>query len=232
MLIVAEQSESAIGAAPHSLTGPLIVAAKMVSPASAAESGGASWVFPVAPSELPVPAAEPRLTGWARENGGIPASGSYVELDVCGEDGCPVIIDAVRVVVTRRRRAPVGTAVFLHDPGLHDDRGPIRIPNFLVADLDRTPIPVRATPGLDASGYTIPAALLPRVIPESKAESLYIQAQTASFDCDWIAYLDWTAEGRSGSLRVDDHGQPFRTAAIRRAAWVSSEPAADTWSTF
>jgi hypothetical protein len=91
---------------------------------------------------------------------------------------------------------------------------------------------VRAAPGIDADGYRVAATPLPHLVLSDSADVLYIQAQTASFDCDWIAYVDWTSEGRSGSLRADDRGQPFRTAAIRRAAWVSADPAAETWSMF
>jgi len=225
MSILAEPSEAPIS--PETEPNPLSVTAKSPASGTAVWCSGPSWVFPVAPAELPVPSREPgELQRWAREHEGIPASGTCVNVDVRVLAAHAVTVDAVRVAVIRRRRAPAGTAALLYD------RSVAWMPNFLVADLDRAPVVVRPAPGIDASGHRIPALAFPHALAPGSSESWYIQAQTAGFDCDWFAYLDWTSNARSGSIRIDDDGLPFRTAAIRRATWASADPAARKWSMF
>ncbi|WP_405773717.1 hypothetical protein [Streptomyces sp. NBC_01538] len=34
-------------------------------------------------------------------------------------------------------------------------------------------------------------------------------------DCRWYLELDWSSQGRVGTVRVDDAGRPFRTSAIK-----------------
>ncbi len=203
----------------------MAVTVKAVSPLAASSFGGPSWVFAATPSQLPLPACcRKSLRRWALEHGGAPASGNYVEIVLHALGHRPAIVDRVRVVVTRRRRAGTGTAVFLAA-----DVGAL-VPPFLVADLDRTPISVRATPGIDAGGRRIPEVTLPHVVSNVATEVWRIQAQTASYDCDWVAYLDWRSDGRSGSIRLDDQGEPFRTAGISRATWVTAAPESTQWS--
>ena len=154
----------------------------------------------------------------------MPASGNYIEIVVHALGQHAVIVDRLRVVVTRRRRAGTGTAVFLAA-----EVGAV-VPPFLVADLDRTPISVRAMPGMNVGGQRVPEVALPRVVSNVAAEVWRIQAQTASYDCDWVAYLDWRSDGQSGSIRLDDHGEPFRTAGISRATWVTAGPESTHWT--
>lgn len=222
---VAEISELATRLVASPSITPLAVTVNVVSPPTAASTGGPAWVFSAMPSQLPLPApGAESVRRWAQEHGGAPASGNYVEIELRALGPRPAIVDRLRVVVTRRRRAAAGTAVFLPtDAGGH-------VPASFVADLDRTPIPVRSTPGVDTTGRTIPQVSLPRVVSNVTTDVWRIQAQTASYDCDWVAYLDWQCAGRSGSVRIDDRGEPFRTAAIRRATWVTATPESTHWS--
>ena len=65
---------------------PYLSAAVTVPTPSAICQGGQSWVFDKAPPQLPLP---PRPNGgdvdrWAAANGGIPASGNYIEVTLQG----------------------------------------------------------------------------------------------------------------------------------------------------
>ncbi|MDQ0937302.1 hypothetical protein QFZ49_007277 [Streptomyces turgidiscabies] len=44
----------------------------------------------------------------------------------------------------------------------------------------------------------------PGTLPEGKVD-----------DCRWYLELDWSSQGRAGTVRVDDAGRPFRTSAIK-----------------
>jgi hypothetical protein len=58
----------------------------------------------------------------------------------------------------------------------------------------------------------------PYRVSNSDPEVFQITADTSNCDCRWRLYLDWTSEGKSGSLTIDTDGQRFRTAAIREGA--------------
>jgi hypothetical protein len=46
-------------------------------------------------------------------------------------------------------------------------------------------------------------------------EVLLVTATTETYDCKWYLELDWSSQGRTGTVRIDDHGRPFRTSGIK-----------------
>jgi hypothetical protein len=42
-----------------------------------------------------------------------------------------------------------------------------------------------------------------------------VDAQTEDCDCRWYLELDWSSQGRTGTVRIDDQGVPFRTSGIK-----------------
>lgn len=42
----------------------------------------------------------------------------------------------------------------------------------------------------------------------------YVTAHTEAHDVRWYLELEWSSGGRSGVLRLDDDGQPFRTSGV------------------
>jgi hypothetical protein len=62
-------------------------------------------------------------------------------------------------------------------------------------------------------------------------EELLVKATTDGCDCRWYLELDWSSEGRTGTVRIDDHGQPFRTTAINGLPhyWYGSAGARREW---
>ncbi|KDN18477.1 hypothetical protein [Amycolatopsis rifamycinica] len=41
-------------------------------------------------------------------------------------------------------------------------------------------------------------------------ETFLIEARTPDCDCDWVADVHWSAQGRTGVLPITDGGKPFR----------------------
>jgi hypothetical protein len=56
---------------------------------------------------------------------------------------------------------------------------------------------------------------LPYRVSAQDPEVLLVKARTQTCDCRWYLELDWSSQGRTGTLRVDDHGKPFRTSGIK-----------------
>jgi len=55
----------------------------------------------------------------------------------------------------------------------------------------------------------------PYRVSAQEPEVLLVNARTVTCDCRWYLELDWSFQGRSGTVRVDDAGRPFRTSAIK-----------------
>lgn len=56
---------------------------------------------------------------------------------------------------------------------------------------------------------------LPYQVSADDPEVLMISAETETCDCGWYLELEWSSEGRTGTVRIDDAGRPFRTTAIK-----------------
>ena len=39
---------------------------------------------------------------------------------------------------------------------------------------------------------------------------LYVVARANFCDCTWSAEIPWVSGGQSGTIEIDDHGEPFR----------------------
>ncbi|HEX6328497.1 MAG TPA: hypothetical protein VFZ72_18160 [Jiangellaceae bacterium] len=121
------------------------------------------------------------------------------------------------VVVHDRRPVPAGT--------LLDDRcgGPGEF-RWLRADLDADPPIVRSdfnrSAALAAADQVPQAELVPFRLPyeltASDAETFIVRAETHDCDCDWVVVLRWQSQGRTGTIEIDDDGEPFRTVSSDR----------------
>ncbi|WP_413470915.1 hypothetical protein [Streptomyces peucetius] len=80
-------------------------------------------------------------------------------------------------------------------------------------DLDASRPVARPKAGNDA-GETIPAVSFPYRISATDPKVLLVAGRTVTCDCDWYPELRWSSGGRSGAVRIDDGGRPFRTSAL------------------
>jgi hypothetical protein len=110
----------------------------------------------------------------------------------------------MRVEVVERRPSPHGTVFDICS------NCEVRIPRNFDVDLDE------AQPGVTASFNKVIGKRtndFPYQVTDKDAEVIDLMAYTGSCDCRWNLYLDWTAQGRSGSVLLNEKGKPFRTTS-------------------
>ncbi|WP_410670373.1 hypothetical protein [Amycolatopsis sp. cmx-4-68] len=217
----ASPSPSAVSASdtPPSATSapnPITAAVHTVTPTC-----GYPWVTPKTPEQihLPVPGEILNNGGWAdwpevSENGAASPPG-LVELTIQGRDSAAVTLTNIRVRVLARRAPIHGTAI-QRDCG---DQGAVR---WLEVDLDRDPVRPVAKDEFDAMVEDTPAwerkpIKFPYTVSVTNPETFMIKAVTANCDCDWVADVEWSAQGRSGTLPITNSGTPFRTTSTKNA---------------
>lgn len=123
----------------------------------------------------------------------VPAGGHTVRLVVTGAGPLPVVLTDLRVeVIARTDRSG--------DLSRHAAEVPLR--RFEVL-LDATLPRVRP---LSTSDF-------PYQVGQGEVEVLDLEVRTEAGDTEWVLWLDWSCGGRTGSVRVDLGGRPFRTAA-------------------
>ncbi|MFD3955184.1 MULTISPECIES: helix-turn-helix domain-containing protein [Streptomyces] len=167
---------------------------------------GHSYLVARPPTTVPPPPAEADAEGWAAALGAVHAGETEVRITLQGRDERAVVLEALRIRVVERR-APADGRVHRMSSGC----GGALTPRTFDVDLDRERPVARSVPGND-TGEPIPAVSFPYRVSASDPEVLLITARAARCDCDWVAELRWSGGGRSGTVRIDDGGRPFRTS--------------------
>ncbi|MFF7459227.1 helix-turn-helix domain-containing protein [Kitasatospora sp. NPDC008115] len=179
------------------------------------------------PGQVAVPPDNPAdVDGWAAAQQGVPGGHLRLQLTVQGADATPVVLHAAYLQVVSTRPAPKGNA---YTPG--SGCGGALTPAAFAVDLDSSAPRVTPVPGLDDAGAPA-TSNFPYRVSATDPQVLNIDATTASQDVTWYLDLVWSSGDRQGRLRVDDHGRPFRTTAVRDApayfhdgrAWSRTDP--------
>ncbi|MFE7562740.1 helix-turn-helix domain-containing protein [Kitasatospora sp. NPDC057500] len=179
------------------------------------------------PGQVAAPPDNPAdVDGWAAAQQGIPGGHLRLQLTAQGADATPVVLHAAYVQVVSTRPAPKGNA---YTPG--SGCGGALTPAAFAVDLDSSAPRVTPVPGLDDTGGPA-TSNFPYRVSATDPQVLNIDAGTASQDVTWYLDLVWSSGDRQGRLRVDDHGRPFRTTAVRNApayfhdgrAWSPADP--------
>ncbi|MFD9029752.1 helix-turn-helix domain-containing protein [Streptomyces sp. NPDC059567] len=158
----------------------------------------------------PPEAADAR--SWAAAQGAVDGGETLVRVSVQGKGAAAVVLQALHVRVVERG-APLPWAAYRMDDGC----GGAVTPRRFEVDLDRPRPVARALDGYDASGEegrTLPAVSFPYAVSAAEPEELLVSAGAAGCDCRWYLELEWSSEGRSGTVRITDDGRPFRTSGI------------------
>ncbi|MGW3360756.1 helix-turn-helix domain-containing protein [Streptomyces bungoensis] len=170
---------------------------------------GHDYVIDKEPARVPPPPVQQDAGVWAATQGAVHGRQTMVQISVQGKSSTAVVLTALRVRVVSRGAPVTGTA-YAMDQGCGGDLTPR---DFSVnLDVDR-PI-AHARPGND-SGKPLPAVRFPYRVSATDPEVLLVTATTEAYACDWYLELDWSSQGRTGTVRVDDHGRPFRTSGIK-----------------
>ena len=83
--------------------------------------------------------------------------------------------------------------------------------------------------GQDVAEITDSDLYLRYVVGMLDPEVLLVTARTANCDCRWYLELDWSSRGRTGTVRVDDHGRPFRTSGVEGLPHYEYDTSARGW---
>ncbi|AYN43143.1 XRE family transcriptional regulator [Streptomyces dangxiongensis] len=168
------------------------------------------YVIAKPPQEVPPPPAPQDAGAWAATQNAVHGRNTLVEISVQGKTSTAVVLEALRVRVVGRTAAPPEGNVYAMDQGCGADMSP----RYFGVDLDKDRPIARPVPGSDM-GAPIPAMRLPYRVSATDPEVLLVTAETATCDCRWYLELEWSSQGRTGTVRIDDHGRPFRTTGIK-----------------
>ncbi|NJP65165.1 hypothetical protein HCJ92_02400 [Streptomyces sp. ventii] len=152
------------------------------------------------PTSVAPPPEGGDVTDWVRGHEAVPADEQRVGLTVQGTGADTVVLEAAHVRVVERSTPLTWDEYALARYGC----GGTVHPRPLSVDLDSAN-PV-LDPGEEQQGF-------PFTVEESDPEVLFVTALTAGHDVAWDLTLEWSSGGRSGTVRVDDGGAPFRTSA-------------------
>ncbi|KUO12692.1 hypothetical protein [Streptomyces sp. DSM 15324] len=171
-----------------------------------AQGRGHDYVIDAPPARVPPPPSEQDAGTWASAQGAVHGGETDAEIAVQGNSSTAVALTALRVRVVARAAPLPGTA-YTRDRGC----GGALSKRYFAVDLDRDRTLARSVAGNDAG---IPAVRLPYRVSAEEPEVLLVTARTAACGCDGYLELDWSSDGRTGTVRIDDHGRPFRTSAL------------------
>lgn len=186
---------------------------------------GHRYLIDRGPSEVAPPPTEQDAPTWAAAHDAVHGGTTNVEVTVQGRASSAVVLQALHVRVVGRR-TPLAWSSFAMDNGC----GGSLTPRAFSVNLDAARPLARPTEGNDA-GKPIPAVRFPYRVSASDPEVLLVNARTADCDCSWYLELDWTSGGRSGTLRIDDHGSPFRTSSIKGRPQYAYDYTDGSWHT-
>ncbi len=184
---------------------------------------GHDYVVTKSPQQVPPPPVPQDAEVWARSQGAVHGGQTMVKITVQGKTSTAVVLEALRVRVAGRA-APVEGTSYAMDHGC----GGALTPRYFDVDLDKDRPIARPADGND-SGTTIPAMKLPYRVSAEDPEVLLVDARTDGCDCTWYLELDWSSQGRTGTVRIDDHGRPFRTTSTKGLPNYAYDTSARKW---
>jgi len=161
------------------------------------------------PADVAPPPTEQDAPAWAAAHDAVHGGTTNVEVTVQGRAKSVVVLRALHVRVVGRR-TPLAWSSFAMENGC----GGSLTPRAFSVDLDAARPRARPTDGNDG-GEPVPAVRFPYRVSASDPEVLLVNARTAGCDCSWYLELEWTSGDRSGTVRIDDRGAPFRTSGVK-----------------
>ncbi|MEV5342238.1 helix-turn-helix domain-containing protein [Streptomyces sp. NPDC052676] len=191
-----------------------------------AQGCGHDYVIGKPPAQVPPPPAPQDAKAWAATQHAVHGEETNVRISVQGLSDTAVVLEALRVRVVGRAEPAAGNA-YAMDQGC----GGALTPRHFAVDLDKDRPIARSVAGSDA-GTPIPAVRLPYRVSAEDPEVLLVTARTEGCDCRWWLELDWSSQGRTGTVRVDDHGRPFRTSALSGLPRYTYDTSARAWAPY
>ncbi|MFI0810577.1 helix-turn-helix domain-containing protein [Streptomyces echinatus] len=194
------------------------------------------YVIAKPPRQVPPPPAPQDAAAWATSLGAVHGRTTHLRISVQGRGSAAVILEALHVRVVSRTTPAAGRGIAY---SMYEGCGAILIPRHFSVNLDAHRPLARSIPGNDPDRPD-PAVDFPYQVSLREPEVLLLSARTDSCTCDWYVELDWSSQGRTGTVRIDDHGRPFRTTTIEGlphywyrnpSGWVPMTTSDDTTET-
>ncbi|MFD8693039.1 helix-turn-helix domain-containing protein [Streptomyces sp. NPDC059651] len=158
----------------------------------------------------PVPDVQDRARrNWAAQLGGVDGGKMLIDLTVQGASQDAVVLNALHVRVVSQKAANDWPAY-----SMGEGCGGGIVPQTFNIDLDAGQPVSQPVAGEDAGGV-VAAKNFPYRVSSTDVEVFHLDAHTESHDVAWYLELEWSSGGRTGTLRIDDNGKPFRTASMR-----------------
>ncbi|MGW0708583.1 helix-turn-helix domain-containing protein [Streptomyces sp. NPDC002643] len=154
-----------------------------------------------APAEVGPPPLETDSAAWVESAGAVSSGQQFVTLTVQGTGAETVVIRSLTVRMVDRQAPLAWNDYIMGYPGVGCGAGvPTR--SFTVA-LDATRPAVQPAAGSKDFPYSV---------SESDPEVYYVKADASAYYVSWYLELKWSSGSRSGTLVLNDAGQPFRTS--------------------
>jgi hypothetical protein len=173
---------------------------------------GEDYVVAKAPQQVPPPPHPEDVAAWVDSQRAVHGGPTGVQITVQGRGSAAVVLDALHVRVVNRA-APAADRGTVYSLG--DGCGAGIIPRFFSVNLDAHQPLARSVPGDNGSGTKIPAINFPYRVSLQEPEVLVVSTLNKSCTCDWYLELAWSSQGRTGTVRIDDHGRPFRSTSTK-----------------
>ncbi|MGP3635487.1 helix-turn-helix domain-containing protein [Streptomyces sp. 24-1644] len=170
------------------------------------------------PERVPPPPYEPDAGVWAGALGAVPGGLKRIDVVVQGKEADAVVLQAMHVRVVGRTAAPAWQAYSM----LQGCGSGVLVSTYEV-NLDAARPLFKAVP-TDNGERTLPANPLPLKTSANDPVVLVVYARTQTYDARWYLELDWSSGDRSGTMRIDDNGKPFRTMSL------NDRPLYDYWA--
>ncbi|MFF7867513.1 helix-turn-helix domain-containing protein [Streptomyces qaidamensis] len=159
------------------------------------------YLIDLPPGRVGPPPPEQDAPGWVAATGAVASGEQFLKLTVQGKGKETVVVKGLTVRMAGKRAPLAWNDYAMGYPGVGCGGGvPTR---FFTVALDA------ARPGVvPEAGH----ANFPFKVSESDPEVYYIRADASAYYVRWYLELRWSSGDRSGTLKVDDHGRPFRTS--------------------
>ncbi|ROQ32486.1 helix-turn-helix protein [Streptomyces sp. PanSC19] len=192
---------------------------------------GHTYLVDRLPARVPAPPAPADAARWAGALGAVDGGQTLVRVTVQGKGASAVVLHGLHVRVAGRAE-PLPWAGYRMDEGC----GGAVTPRMFTVDLDAPRPLARPVDGYDASGEegrTLPAVAFPYAVTAAEPGELLVSARAVGCDCRWYLELEWSAQGRSGVVRIADRdGEAFRTSGRAQGSPVHvHDPSKGLWIT-
>ncbi|WP_097869338.1 helix-turn-helix domain-containing protein [Streptomyces sp. rh34] len=173
------------------------------------EPCGQHYLVDREPDELDPPPAPQDRRGWAESYGGVDAGNMLLQLTVQGTSREAVVLKGMNVRVVSRK-APLPWSAYLMGNGC----GSGIMPQTFASHLDAGHPTLRPVPGRQGD-TAVPAVDFPYKVSSEDVEVFNLDMKAVGYDVTWYLELEWSSGGKEGTLRIDDHGKPFRTSGMK-----------------